>query len=178
VSAGNAAAVVVAEEEGIAGEAVEAMIETETMTMVEGDLIAEGLDIQGRRVDVSREIEARSARIHTFPVAVAAEADGMTGEGHHHQNHRHLCLPGQNLSHVHHHLGVVTVQHQDLARQSLVRADLGLQIDVPLHIGEEGSEIREEAQIVEPAEEHRRLCLRLLVLHGHPSEEDPPHPNP
>lgn len=172
-------AAVVAEEEVIAGEVDGEMIGTEIM--VAGDLIAD--DTRDHHADVIPEIEDRSAPlllenpIAMFPVAVVDVDETIAGD-HLRQSHLLLRLSGRNRNHVHHLLAVEIGQLQSLARQHLDDADLGLQMDVALHIGEEEVEAEEEVPIVELVEDHPVLHLPTLAPHDHPSEEDPLHLHP
>jgi hypothetical protein len=173
VSEANAAVVV---EEETAGEAAEEMIEAETL---EGEgSIAD--DIQDHRADVTLETEDISAhlpqenRIAMFPVAVV-DADEMIAEDLLRQN-RCLHLPGRNPNHVHPLLAVEIGRPQGLARQHLDDADLGLQIDVVLHI--EAEEAEEEVRIVALDEDRQVPRHPVHVLHDHLSEEDPLHLHP
>ena len=176
-SEGNA--VVVVEEEGIAGEVVEEKTGIE-ITEAE-DLIVEHLDIRDHPADATREIEGhsthlyRESRIHMFLVTAGA-ADEMSAEDHLHQSRYLLRLSGQNLGHVHH-LDVGIGQPRDLAHQHHEDVDPGRQIDVALHTEEEEAEAEGEVRIVELVEDHRILRPPILALRGHRNEEDLPHPH-
>jgi hypothetical protein len=158
---------------------------TETLiVVVEGALIDVARDTPDHplHADETLGIEApfevphyREDPIHTFLVVTADVVDGMT-EGDHLYLFRHRPhLHGQDQALVHHH-DVAITRHRDLAPHILAdvvaQADPSLPIDAAAVIEAEEAEAEEEAQVMEPVEDHQHLPIHLAPSHQGPASEE------